>query len=200
MGTDDTDQNQKRIADQEQRRIADQEQRRTADQEQKRIADQEQKRIADQERRRGKHVELTERVIGVFYDVYNELGSGFLESVYREAMRLALTQAGLTVKTEVPVPVSFRGVVVGMFRADLIVNDCLLVELKAVDQIVRQHESQTMHYLRATSIEVALLMNFGPSPRFKRLVMDNELKKLRQKSVESVTIDVEPFSAPEMTS
>jgi GxxExxY protein len=140
----------------------------------------------------GKHVELTERVIGVFYDVYNELGYGFLESVYREAMRLALTQAGLSVKTEVPVPVSFRGVVVGIFRADLIVDDCLLIELKAVDQIVRQHESQTMHYLRATSIEVALLMNFGTQPRFKRIVMDNKLKKPKHQSVESVTIGVEP--------
>jgi GxxExxY protein len=154
----------------------------------------------DQKRLLGKHAELTERVIGVFYDVYNELGFGFLESVYREAMRIALTQTGLVVKTEVPVPVSFRGVVVGVFRADLIVNDCLLVELKAAEQIVRQHESQTMHYLRATSIEVALLMNFGVSPRFKRFVLDNELKKRLHKSAESVTISVEPFSAPEMTS
>jgi GxxExxY protein len=154
----------------------------------------------DQKRLLGKHAELTERVIGVFYDVYNELGCGFLESVYREAMRVALTQAGLVVKTEVPVPVSFRGVVVGVFRADLIVNDCLLIELKAAEQIVRQHESQTMHYLRATSIEVALLMNFGALPRFKRFVLDNELKKRQHKSAESVTISVEPFSAPEMTS
>ena len=157
----------------------------------------------DQKQRRnmdGKHAELTERVIGVFYEVYNELGVGFLETVYREAMRIALTQAGLQVKTEVPVPVSFRGVVVGIFRADLIVNDCLLVELKAVDQLVRQHESQTMHYLCATSIEVALLMNFGAAPRFRRFVMDNESKKSKHKSVESVTIDVEAFSSPEMIS
>jgi GxxExxY protein len=146
----------------------------------------------DQKQIRGKHDAPTERVIGVFYDVYNELGYGFLESVYREAMRLALTQAGLSLKTEVPVPVSFRGVVVGIFRADLIVGDCLLVVLKAVEQMVRQHESQTMHYLRATSIEVALLMNFGAQPRFKRIVMDNKLKKPKHQSVESVTIGVEP--------
>ncbi len=146
----------------------------------------------DQVQVRGKHDDLTQRVIGVFYEVYNELGYGFLESVYREAMRLALTQAGLRVETEVPVPVSFRGVVVGIFRADLIVNDCLLVELKAVEQMVRQHASQTMHYLRATSIEVALLMNFGPSPHFQRFVMDNNLKKPKHGSVESVTIGVRP--------
>jgi GxxExxY protein len=107
-------------------------------------------------------------------------------------MRLALTQAGMRVETEVPVPVSFREVVVGIFRADLIVNDCLLVELKAVDQVVRQHASQTMHYLQATAIEVALLMNFGPSPRFQRFVMDNNLKKSKHRLVESVTIGVRP--------
>jgi len=154
----------------------------------------------DQKRLAGKHVELTELVIGVFFDVYNELGSGFLESVYREAMRVALTETGLEVKTEVPVPVSFRGVIVGVFRADLIVNDLVLVELKASEQIIRQHESQTMHYLRATPIEVALLMNFGPAPRFKRLVMDNESKKPKQKKAESVTIGVEPIEASEMMS
>jgi GxxExxY protein len=154
----------------------------------------------DQKRFEGKHEELTQRVIGVFYEVYNELGHGFLESVYREAMRLALTQAGLQVKTEVPVPVSFRGVVVGIFRADLIINDCLLVELKATEQIIRQHSSQTMHYLRATSIEVALLMNFGPFPRFQRFVLDNERKTPKGKSVESVTIDIRSSAVPEMIS
>ena len=154
----------------------------------------------DQKRFEGKHEELTQRVIGVFYEVYNELGYGFLESVYREAMRLALTQAGLQVKTEVPVPVSFRGVVVGIFRADLIVNGCLLVELKAMEQISRQHASQTMHYLRATPIEVALLMNFGPLPRFQRFVLDNERKTVKGKSVESVTIDIESSAVPEMIS
>jgi GxxExxY protein len=115
-------------------------------------------------------------------------------------MRLALTQAGLRVNTEVPVPVSFRGIVVGVFRADLIVNNTVLIELKSCEQIVRQHESQIMHYLRATPIEVGLLMNFGPNPRFKRFVMDNELKKSKHKSVKSVTIGVKPFVAPEMIS
>lgn len=143
---------------------------------------------------RGKHDALTQQIIGVFYDVYNELGGGFLESVYREAMRLALLQAGLQVSTEVPVPVTFRGTVVGIFRADLVVNEVVLLELKACEQMLRQHESQTMHYLRATEIEVGLLMNFGPAPRFKRFVMDNELKKAKHKSVESVTIGVKPFS------
>jgi GxxExxY protein len=154
----------------------------------------------DEEQVQGKHDELTKRIIGVFYEVYNELGSGFLESVYRESMRLALLQAGFAAVTEVAIPVSFRGEVVGIFRADLIVNDTVLVELKACDSLIHEHVSQTLHYLRATSIEVALLMNFGPSPRFKRLVMDNELKKMGLKSVPSVSIGVKPLADAEVCS
>lgn len=149
---------------------------------------------------RGKQDDLTQKIIGVFYDVYNELGSGFLECVYREAMRLALSQADLTVACEVPIPVEFRGTVIGIFRADLIVNDAVLIELKACEALAREHESQTLHYLKATRIEVALLMNFGPTPRFKRLMMDNELKKSKEKSVKSVVIGVKPFSEAEVLS
>ncbi len=144
---------------------------------------------------RGKHDDLTEKIIGVFYDVYNELGYGFLESVYRESMRIALSQSGLTAQTEVAIPVSFRGALVGIFRADLVVNNSVLIELKTCEAIAREHESQTKHYLRATDIEVALLMNFGPTPRFKRLIMDNELKKSFPKSVPSVLIGDKPFAA-----
>jgi GxxExxY protein len=154
----------------------------------------------DERQIRGKHDDLTQRIIGVFYDVYNELGNGFLESVYREAMRLALCQAGFTVASEVPIPVEFRGVVIGIFRADLIVNDAVLIELKACDALAREHESQTLHYLRATRIEVALLMNFGPVPRFKRLVVDNESKTEKNKSVSSVVIVVKPFANAEVLS
>jgi GxxExxY protein len=147
----------------------------------------------DQRQIQGKHDDLTKKIIGVFYEVYSELGSGFLESVYHEAMRLALAQAGLKAMTEVAVPVSFRGELVGIFRADLIVNDAVLIELKACEALAREHESQTLHYLRATDIEVALLMNFGPTPKFRRLVLDNDLKKKINKSVSSATIGVKPF-------
>ncbi len=152
-----------------------------------------------------KHVELTRRIIAVFYEVYNELGYGFLESVYLEAMRLALTDAGLHVGVEVAIPVTFRGRVVGVFRADAIVNGVVLTELKALEQIGRQQESQILHYLRATDIEVGLLMNFGPVARFKRFVMDNELKISKRKSVQSAPIgvksfnDIEPMTAAGMT-
>jgi GxxExxY protein len=152
----------------------------------------------DERQVHGKHDDLTQRIIGVFYDVYNELGYGFLECVYREAMRLVLGQTGLTVACEVPVPVEFRGTIVGIFRADLVVNDAVLIELKTCEALAREHESQTLHYLKATQIEVALLMNFGPTPKFKRLIMDNELKKSKEKSVESVSIGVKPFAEAEV--
>jgi len=141
---------------------------------------------------------LTQRIIGVFYDVYNELGSGFQESIYREAMRLALRQADLQVEAEVPIEVRFRSNVVGIFRADLIVNDAVLIELKACDALAREHESQTLDYLRAANIEVALLMNFGSTPRFKRLIMDNDLKKSAPGSVKSVSIGVKPPVPPKV--
>jgi len=146
----------------------------------------------------GKHDDLTKKIIGVFYDVYNELGYGFLECVYREAMRLALSQEGLVVACEVPIPVEFRGAVIGTFRADLIVNDTVLVELKTCEALAREHESQTLHYLNATRIEVALLMNFGRTPRSKRLVMDNTSKKVKEKSVGSVSIGVRPLADAEV--
>jgi GxxExxY protein len=84
----------------------------------------------------------------VFYEVYNELGFGFLESVYREAMRIALEQAGLLVEAEVAVPVSFRGRPVGVFRADLVVDGRVVIELKTAESINKAHEAQVLHYLR----------------------------------------------------
>jgi GxxExxY protein len=119
---------------------------------------------------------LTEKIIGVFYEVYNELGFGFLESVYREAMRIALGQAGLRVDAEFSVPVSFRGMLVGVFRADLVVEGLVVVELKTADSISKAHEAQLLHYLRASPMEIGLVMNFGPEARFRRVVMQNVRK------------------------
>jgi GxxExxY protein len=110
----------------------------------------------------GLHAGVTEKVLGVFFEVYNELGGGFLEGVYQQALRIALMQAGLRVDVECPVLVHFRGKVVGNFRADLIVDECVLLELKAVSAFDREHESQVLHYLRATSLEVGLLLNSNP--------------------------------------
>jgi GxxExxY protein len=120
---------------------------------------------------------LTEKIIGVFYEVYNELGFGFLESVYREAMRIALGQAGFRVESEVPVPVSFRGALVGVFRADLVVEGRVVVELKTAESISKAHEAQVLHYLRASTIEVGLVMSFGPDAKFRRIELQNARKK-----------------------
>jgi GxxExxY protein len=133
-----------------------------------------------------KHPEVTERIIGVFYDVYNELGHGFLESVYSEAMSVALAQAGLHASREVPVPVWFRGEKVGQYFADLLLENTVLIELKAARSIEPAHEAQLLHYLRATEIEVGLLLNFGVRPQLRRLLFDNERKKIRGNPCESV--------------
>lgn len=126
------------------------------------------------------HSELTEKILGVYYDVYNEIGHGFLESVYNNCMFLALTKAGLSVRREVPVPVYFRGQDVGQFKADLVVEGRILIELKAAQNLDRTHEAQVMNYLRATELEVGLLLNFGsPQPQFKRIVFENSNKKIR---------------------
>jgi len=122
------------------------------------------------------HRKLTERIIGVFYEAYNELGGGFLESVYASAMAIALEQVGLRVEQQSPIPVRFRGVLVGDFRADLLVENCVICELKTASKIEPVFEAQLLNYLKATQIEVGLLLNFGPRPEFKRLVFANSRK------------------------
>jgi GxxExxY protein len=123
-----------------------------------------------------KHHELTSRIIGVFFEVYNELGFGFLESVYREAMMIALRSKGLSVEKDFPLNVRFRGQVIGEFRADLLVSGAVLAELKAVRSLEAAHEAQTLNYLRAGVLEVALLLNFGSKPQLRRLVFANARK------------------------
>lgn len=124
-----------------------------------------------------KHRELTEKIIGTFYEVYNELGFGFLESVYEEAMLIALREKGLNVEQQVSVPVWFRGKNIGNFEADLIVDNSVIVELKAVRTIDDAHIAQLLNYLKATEVEVGLVLNFGHRAEFKRKVFDNQRKK-----------------------
>jgi GxxExxY protein len=126
-----------------------------------------------------KHGELTERIIGVFYDVYSELGHGFLESVYEKAMLIALREAGIEVQYKHPIEVSFRGQSVGIFEADLLVEGVVLLELKSARVIDPAYEAQLLNYLRATKVEVGLVLNFGPKPEFRRLAYDNSRKQLR---------------------
>jgi GxxExxY protein len=126
-----------------------------------------------------KHGDITEKVIGAFFSVYNELGFGFLESVYHKAMLIALADAGLSVETQVNLPVYFRGRLVGDFFADIFVERAVILELKAADVLVTANESQLLNYLKASSAEVGLLLNFGPKPKFKRLAFNNDRKRSR---------------------
>jgi GxxExxY protein len=126
-----------------------------------------------------KHQELTEAVIHAFYEVYNELGHGFLESVYEEALFRVLKESGFAIQRQYSLPVWFRGEQIADFRADLVVADHVIVELKAVKALEPYHEAQLLNYLRASDLEVGLLLNFGPTPKLKRVVFGNERKHLR---------------------
>jgi len=126
------------------------------------------------------HQELTHQIIQVFYEVYNELGHGFLESVYEQAMLVALAARGIPVARQYPLPVWFRGRQVGDFRADLLIARVVIVELKACRNLEPIHEAQLLNYLRASDVEVGLLLNFGPKPTIKRLVFANKNKQRLQ--------------------
>ena len=125
------------------------------------------------------HRHVTEVVLGVFFDVYNELGGGFLESVYREGLAVGLAQASVPFDREAGLTVRFRGQPVGVFRPDFVVADAVIVECKAVKVLDDIHHAQLLNYLRAATIEVGLLLNFGPTPSFKRLVLENSHKGRR---------------------
>jgi GxxExxY protein len=133
-----------------------------------------------------KYAELTQQIIGVFYDVYNELGCGFLESTFAEAMVVALAQSGLAAVREVPVPVWFRGQKVGQYFADLLVDNAVLLELKAARNLESAHATQLLHYLTATEIEAGLLPNSGLRSQFPRLLFGNKRKKIRENPREYV--------------
>jgi GxxExxY protein len=126
-----------------------------------------------------KYGDITQKVIGVFFTVYNELGFGFVESVYHKAMLIALADAGLLVETQASLPVFFRGHLVGDFLADILVERAVILELKAASDFAVANEAQLLNYLKASPVEVSLLLNFGPKPKFKRLVFDNERKRSR---------------------
>lgn len=125
---------------------------------------------------RYKYQDLTEQIIGAFYNVYNRLGYGFLERVYENAMVIELQMMGLKVEQQMPIKVRYRGHVVGEYCADLVVEDKVIIELKAVSTFLPAHEAQLLNYLKATPYEVGLLLNFGPSPTKKRRVFDNDKK------------------------
>ena len=126
-----------------------------------------------------KQWDICHELVGIFYSVYNELGYGFLEAVYEEALFVALSEAGYKVDRQVATPIWFRGRQIGDHKADLLVNGSVLLELKAARALEPAHEALVLNYLRATNIEVALLLNFGPKPQFRRFVFDNLRKGIR---------------------
>lgn len=124
-----------------------------------------------------KHGEITDKILHAFYKVvYPQLGYGFLEKVYENALAIALTTIGLNVQQQAKINVYFQGQAVGEYYADLLVEDAVIVELKAVSRLLAEHEAQLLNYLRATPYEVGLLLNFGPKPQFIRKAFDNSRK------------------------
>jgi len=129
-----------------------------------------------------KYKELTGQIIKAFYTVYNTLGYGFLEKVYENAMAIELRKMGLHVDCQYAIKVYYDGQVVGEYFADLMVDERVIVELKAVRKLLKEHEAQLLNYLNATEYEVGLLFNFGPQPHFKRKVFDNDRKTYKSRT------------------
>ncbi len=123
-----------------------------------------------------KYAEVTEIIIQGFYNVYNRLGYGFLESVYEKALLVELSMLGLSCRCQCPIEVFYKREKVGFYFADLIVNNCVIVEIKAATNLCVEHEAQLTNYLKATEIEVGLLLNFGKSASFKRKVFSSQYK------------------------
>jgi GxxExxY protein len=123
-----------------------------------------------------KHSELTNKIIKCFYIVYNELGYGFLEKVYENALMHELSKKNLVAEKQKQINVFYDGIKIGEYYADLFVDEKVIVEIKAVDFLAEEHEFQLINYLKATNIEVGLLLNFGKEPGIKRKVYSNELK------------------------
>lgn len=123
--------------------------------------------------------ELTNKIIGAFYKVYNTLGYGFLEKVYENSLRIELVKLGLKVEQQKNIRVIYEGFEVGNYFADLLVEDLVIIELKATEAICDEHEAQLLNYLRATDKEVGLLFNFGKEAKFVRKVFSNKNKSAK---------------------
>ena len=127
-----------------------------------------------------KHTKITEQIIKAFYTVYNTLGYGFLEKVYENAMAIELRKLGLEVKKQQNIKVFYDNQEVGDYYSDLLVEEKVIVELKAAKNLCEEHEAQLLNYLKATDIEVGLLLNFGKEAQLKRKVFSKEYKNLRK--------------------
>jgi GxxExxY protein len=124
-----------------------------------------------------KHSDITKKIIKAYYNVYNNLGYGFLEKVYENAMIIELGKQGLECEKQRPVTVYYDKICIGNYFADLIVENKVIIELKACEYLMEEHEIQLVNYLKATEIEVGLLLNFGKEVEYKRKVLSNDLKR-----------------------
>jgi GxxExxY protein len=122
---------------------------------------------------------LTSAIIGAFYDVYNQLGCGFLEKVYENALAHELRKRGHGMQQQAPIEVYYDGLQVGSYFSDLLVDKSVLVELKAAKAIAEEHEAQLLNYLKATEIDVGLILNFCPKPQVKRKIFETARKEGR---------------------
>ena len=123
-----------------------------------------------------KHKELTEEIIKIFYKVYNTLGYGFLEKIYENAMMIEFRKTALPAVSQSPIKVVYGDEIIGEYFADILVDGKIIIEIKAVKNLIVDHEAQILNYLKATNVEVGLLLNFGPEPEIKRKVFDNSRK------------------------
>jgi len=120
-----------------------------------------------------KYKELTEKIIKIFYRVYNKLGYGFLEKVYENAMMIEFKKEGIPAVSQSAIKVFYRGEVIGEYYADILVDNKVIVEIKAAKRLAKENEAQLLNYLKATNVEVGLLLNFGTKPKVKRKAFDN---------------------------
>ena len=127
-----------------------------------------------------KHSELTEKIIKIFYKVYNRLGYGFLEKVYENALMIELKKENIPALCQSPIRVLYEGSIIGEYYADILVDNKVIVEIKATKYLVKDNEAQLLNYLKATDIEVGLLLNFGPKPEIKRKAFDNTSNSLSE--------------------
>ncbi|MFK7937274.1 MAG: GxxExxY protein [Saprospiraceae bacterium] len=126
------------------------------------------------------HQDLTDKIISAYYNVYNGLGYGFLEKVYENAMLVELEEQGLSARKQKPIRVNYKGKNVGEYFADIIIEEKVIVELKVINEREKsfreEHEAQLLNYLKATNIEVGLLLNFGLKPIIRRKIYENDYK------------------------
>lgn len=118
----------------------------------------------------GKYTDITRKIIAAFYEVYNKLGYGFQEKVYENSIAIVLRNQELSAVQQMPISVFYEGAIVGEYYADIVVEDKVILELKAAREVSDEHEAQLLNYMKATKYEVGLLLNFGARPRFVRKI------------------------------